>query len=316
MEQLKVLTETVFRGNPKWTKDDMPDLDGKVAIVTGGAVGCGYETVKGLLEKNASVVIATRSAEKANKAIEILLKDTSINASKVKFIHLDLGDLSSIKGFVDEFNKFAPRLDYLILNAGVMMSPYDSKTKDGYELQFGTNVVGHFALVKALLPTLEDSAKKTNVRVVWLSSTSHWSAPKPAIQYDDLHILKAGKGLMGDQVRYGQSKAGDILLAFHMNRVYSKKNITTLAVHPGAIATELQRHMGENFVTRLMNSILLWPTPYGALNSLYAATSPKIKGGEYIIPWATATKARSDLYDEKAQTELWDYCEKQVALHQ
>ncbi|KAG8678437.1 hypothetical protein FRC08_017779 [Ceratobasidium sp. 394] len=146
-----------FPGKPDWSTDQIPDLTGQTMIVTGGNAGIGRETSKALLNKNAKVYLAARSKSKADKAIEWLKTETGGRAPI--FLELDLADLASVRQAAEEFRRKEPELHVLFNNAGVMVSPVELKTADGYDLQFGTNVLGHYLFTTLLLPTLIHTAQ-------------------------------------------------------------------------------------------------------------------------------------------------------------
>ncbi|KZV80273.1 NAD(P)-binding protein, partial [Exidia glandulosa HHB12029] len=173
---MNVLSEAL-PPKPKWTAKDMPDCTGKVFIVTGGNSGIGLETVKELLKKGGKVYLAARSQSKADEAIEQLATDIG---KKAIFLELDLGSLSSVKRAAQTFIDLEPRLDGLINNAGVMGSPADMLTSEGYDLQFGTNVLGHWYFTKLLLPVLvatSDAHPEDKPRVIHVSSNGHRMCP-------------------------------------------------------------------------------------------------------------------------------------------
>jgi retinol dehydrogenase-12 len=305
------IRETLFLGSPLWDDSrDVPDLSGKVAIVTGGGVGCGLRVTRAFMKKNCHVFIATRSKEKSDAAIAKLRDE--IKTGEVTFIRVDLGDLSTIKPFADEFTKLSSKLDILVCNAGVMSPPDGSKTKDGYELQLGTNTIGHFALTQALLPILLSTAEQThNVRVVHVSSNAHRMAPRPSIPWDDEAFWnKTGSKFP----QYGASKCGNILIAQQMDALYREKGIITTCCNPGAIKSDLQRYH-SSFERWIMNTFMLYPIEYGGIVITCSATSPNLKGGEYLVPWGRTMSPRRELLEDTLQKETWSRLVLEIKKH-
>jgi NAD(P)-dependent dehydrogenase (short-subunit alcohol dehydrogenase family) len=255
----------------KWDSSSVPDQKGRVSIVTGSSSGIGYETARVLADKNATVIIAVRNLEKGNAAadkIRVEKEDTG-----VKVMELDLANLESVRSFAVKFKEDFDRLDLLINNAGVMMPPH-SRTADGFELQFGTNHLGHFALTGFLL---EHILKTENSRIVTVSSTGHKSGK---LDFDDLNWEKRKYKKMKT---YADSKIANIYFTFELQRKLEEAGSKTIAVasHPGWTATELQRHVGLlNFLNRFFSQSI----DMGALPTLLAATDAEVKGGDYFGP--------------------------------
>ncbi len=285
-------------------------LKGKRVIITGANSGIGYETVKELADQGAHVVMAVRSKEKGQKAMEALIADHPDRS--IELMTLDLADLKSIHQFVDMYCAQFDSLDLLINNAGVMIPPY-SKTKDGFELQFGSNHLGHFALTGLLLPVLK---KTKHSRVVTLSSLAHRGA---AIYFDNLDGSKGYKGFKF----YGQSKLANLLFSKELDQRLKASGIETLSIasHPGVSSTNLFK-MGGKLGKRLMN-LFFQPASMGALPSIYAATEPSLNGGEYIGPdgrgqrrgYPTIEHPAKGVYDEETMKKLWDVSEELTGVH-
>ncbi|MEJ2054946.1 MAG: oxidoreductase [Calditrichaceae bacterium] len=207
--------------NQNWTKDNIPDQKNRVIIVTGSSSGIGFEAAKALAEKNAAIIIAVRNEEKGKHAIE-RIKEAYAGA-RVELMLLDLADLKSVKEFADTFKKKYNRLDLLINNAGVMIPPY-SKTKDGFELQFGTNHLGHFALTGLLIDPI---LKTEGSRIVNVSSGAHRYGN---INFDDLNWEKRK---YKKWTSYGDSKIANLYFTYELQR---KRALPTLraAIDPDA----------------------------------------------------------------------------------
>ena len=285
----------------KWSQDNIPDLSGKTTIVTGANSGIGYETAKALATKNATVIMACRNADKANQAI-IDIKQDVANAS-LDFIQLDLADLTSVKAFTDNFQAKYDKLDILINNAGVMIPPY-TKTKDGFEVQFGANHLGHFALTGQLINTIRTTP---NARVVNVSSTAHRMGTG-TINFDDLHSEKEYKAMPA----YAQSKLANLLFTRQLNHFFGNSGIDAIATsaHPGWTATNLLVNAG---FFKLLNPIFAQKMPMGALPTLYAAVE-NLEANAYAGPsgwqemrgYPKLVDMTDSAKDDALAKQLWD----------
>ena len=311
---MDLLREINIFGATEWDEDkDIPDLTGKVAIITGGAGGCGYRAAIAFLKKNCKVIIASRSKDKADAAIKTLRDE--IKTGDVSFIRVDLGDLKTIKPFAEEFARSSSSLDILINNAGVMLAPDGSKTSDGYELQIGTNVIGHFALFQALLSILLVTARQTGqVRIVNVSSFVHRFASRPPITWDDDKFWFKSSGLRARNARYAASKAGNVLINTKMHESYGHHGLVCVSCHPGIINTDLHRQI-TGLPRWFLNQLIFQPAEKGGINITCAATSPKLKGNEYIVPWGRVGKPRAQLKDYSLATETWNRLIIEIQSH-
>lgn len=266
--------------NGHWTATNIPDQTGKVIVITGANSGLGYEATRLLAQKGAEVIMACRNSDKATQARNEILQQLP-NAT-VHAMRLDLSSLDSIGAFATALHKNYDRLHILMNNAGVMATPY-RKTADGFELQFGTNHLGHYALTGLLLDLL---LPVPDSRIVTLSST--------AVEIGRMHFddLMFEKGSYSRWAAYGQSKLANLLFAQELQRRLSAKGYTTrsLAAHPGFASTNLQ-HAGFQMdgggqQYGLMRFLLRFAhTPeIGVLSQLFAATSPDAAGGAYYGP--------------------------------
>ncbi|WP_394237127.1 oxidoreductase [Niallia oryzisoli] len=285
------------------------DLTGKTAIITGANSGIGYGAAKDFVRNGARVIMAVRNEDKGKVARERILQENPQAAIDV--MRIDLADLASIRSFADAIKGQLDSLDLLINNAGVMMPPH-SKTKDGFELQFGSNHLGHFALTGQLLPLLKNTPGS---RVVTVSSLAHKGSE---ILFDN---LDGSKGYKKFQF-YGQSKLANLMFARELDKRLKQHGLETisLACHPGISSTNLfkfGKKDAPNFMKSLMDK-LLQPADMGALPTIYAATHPSLKGGEYIGPDG---KGRRKGYpaldtphpvanDEDVINKLWEISEK------
>lgn len=309
-----------FPPKPQWSVDQIPDLTGQVIVVTGGNAGIGRETCKVLLDRGAKVYMAARSKSKANEAIEWIRAET--NGKTPLFLELDLANLESVRRAAEEFRQKEQELHVLFNNGGVMAAPVEMKTSNGYDLQFGTNVLGHYLFTTLLLPVLIRTAQRYGpVRVVNTSSSGHWLAPEGGINYASLvrndPIADEIRKEMGPKPLYAQSKWGNIVFANELARRYEAQGIISSSLHPGAIRTELQRHSPLSGVAKLLLDWVFWPAPYGALTQLYAGTTPEglELSGKYLSPFARLSKSRADTQDEDAGKRLWAWLEEQVKLN-
>jgi NAD(P)-dependent dehydrogenase (short-subunit alcohol dehydrogenase family) len=287
-----------FSGGVSFTASDIPSLEGKVILVTGGNSGLGKQSVLEFARHGAKEIwLASRSTEKSDEAIADIKKE--VPDANIKPLSLDLNSLESVRNAARTFTQSSEQLDILMLNAGIMAAPA-GLTKDGYELQFGTNHVGH-----APLPG-------SDVRVVVLTSAGAAMAPTGGIQFDS---LKTKAEEMATWTRYGQSKLANALFARQLAREHP--SWTTAAVHPGVISTNLGQHVRNMhwvFGTLLsVARLVLTTVEAGTRNQLWAATAPRgeIKSGEMYFPVGDLTGGRRGPYynDDALAKKLWDWTE-------
>ena len=289
-----------------WTTENLKNQDGKTFLITGANTGIGFETALELSKKSGFVILAGRSREKINQAI---LDITSIvpNA-KLEAGIVDLTDLKSVKAFAESINQKHSRLDVLINNAGVMFPP-PSKTKEGYELQFGVNFIAHFALAAHLF----DLIKKTkNSRIVTLSSIAHKNG---IIDFENLKLEKPFEKFR----EYGQSKVADLIFAIELQRRLQETdtNVISVGAHPGISKTELLRTDNPEMIDQFPHMT----ANQGAFSSLYAATE-EIAGGSYIGPngenemtgFPSPAFITDYANDEIIGKMLWAYTEKELGI--
>ncbi len=292
-----------------WNTEQIGSLRGKDIIITGGSSGIGLEAAKVLAAKGASVTLAVRNVEKGKKVVE---KAVSLNHDAVMDVmHLDLADLKSIKDFADRYRASHKHLHILINNAGVMIPPF-RKTRDGFESQFGTNHLGHFAITAHLLPLLLATPRS---RVV---STSSIAARKGKIHFDNLD----GSRGYNPMKFYRQSKLANLLFAIELQHRLELAGTSTISVacHPGiSVSNLLSRGSGKepNQLLKNMMRIVAQPAHKGALPTLFAATNPDLKGGEYIGPDGPGnrkgnpvqTTEASQLFNKEIAAKLWELSE-------
>jgi NAD(P)-dependent dehydrogenase (short-subunit alcohol dehydrogenase family) len=259
----------------KWTTQNIPDLTGRVIIVTGANSGIGYEAAKEFARKGAQTILASRSVDKAQGALSQIWKE--IPNAKVEIMQLDLASQRSIHAFAEAFKSNFARLDVLVNNAGIMMVRYGT-TEDGFERQFGTNHLGHFALTGLLIDVLKHTP---NSRVVNVSSNGHRQG---TMDFDNL-MFKGGKGYspMG---AYGRTKLANLLFTYELQRRFEETGMNSIATaaHPGLTNTDLADHLPGVKLLRPFVGWIIQNAAMGALPTLRAAVDPAAKGGQYFGP--------------------------------
>ena len=292
----------------RWTTADIPDQSGRVAIVTGANSGLGLITARELARAGARVIMACRNTSKGAAAgAEIR---AAVPSADVELAALDLGSLDSVRAFVRAFEERGVALDLLINNAG-LMAPPRSETADGFELQFGTNHLGHFALTAQLIGLMT----KDDARVVTLSSGAHHIGK---IDFDDLNWTRRYSRWRA----YGQSKLANLTFALELNRRLraAGSNVTSVGAHPGYSATNLQSAAApalDRAVMVISNKVMAQSADMGTLPTLYAATKPGVEGGTYVGPdgfmeqrgYPGPVTPSSAARDEATGRRLWEVSE-------
>ncbi|KAF9884471.1 hypothetical protein FE257_001732 [Aspergillus nanangensis] len=295
---------------------DIQDLSGKVIFVTGGNAGLGKETILQLARHGPSrIYLAARNATKAQEAITSIQKTLS-SPLDIRHIPLDLTSFASIRAAAAKFTSECDRLDLLVLNAGTMANPPDL-TKEGFEIQLGTNHIGHFLLTKLLLPTLRQTITSTkpspDVRVITLTSVGSHTAPSFDVMTSTLALLE-----VHTLVRYGASKAANLLFAAELARRYPE--IMSVSVHPGVVSSGLYRYTGEMslFARAIfgLSSLFSRNVRTGAMNQLWAAgvDRRRLKNGAYYVPIGARGSSRFE-GDAYLARRLWEWTEEQIAAH-
>lgn len=298
--------------NRNWTAADIPSQKGLSVVITGTG-GIGYETALAMTRAGADVIMAGRNKEKGEEAIR---KIKNMNPTgNICFEKLDLADLASIEAFGERIKTQRKRLDILINNAAVMNPPQRKVTKDGFELQMGTNYLGHFALTAHLLPLL---LKGNKPRVVTMSSIAHRQG---VINFDNLQSEQSYIPM----VAYSQSKLACMMFAFELQRQSDASGwgISSMGAHPGISRTELiPNGAGKNspagIARRLFGPVFFQPAAHGAWPSLYAATAKEAAGGAYYGPsrmnemrgYPTVAKIAPQAKDIEVASKLWEVSEK------
>jgi NAD(P)-dependent dehydrogenase (short-subunit alcohol dehydrogenase family) len=294
----------------RWTVERIPDQSGRLAIVTGANSGLGLVAARELARAGAQVVLACRNLQKGESALREC--EAAAPGPKLSLEELDLASLDSVRAFAERFRAEHDGLDLLINNAGVMATPR-RRTADGFELQFGTNHLGHFALTGLLIGQMEG---REDARVVTLSSTAHRMG---RIAFDNL----GGERRYFRWRAYGQSKLANLLFALELDRRLraAGSSIKSMAAHPGYAATNLQ-HAGppglDSAVMHVTNRVLAQSDEMGALPILYAATEPGLDGGTFAGPDGVLEQrghpkpvsASGAARDEDVAGRLWDVSER------
>ncbi len=292
----------------KWTTADIPDQTGRTAVITGANTGLGYETAAALAAKGAQVVIAVRNLDKGEQAARGIVQ--AHPGATVTVQELDLSSLESVRAAADKLRSTHDSIDLLINNAGVMFTP-KSTTKDGFEMQFGTNHLGHFAFTNLLLDRV---LAAPGSRVVTVSSLNHRTA-RCGLRFHDLQSDRSYSRVGA----YGEAKLANLLFTYELQRRLRGTDTIAVAAHPGGSKTDLMRNLPRVLapVTRLMDSFFQ-SADMGALPTLRAATDPGVLGGQYYgpdgfaeqrgYPKIVASSAASHDFD--AQRRLWTVSEE------
>lgn len=292
-----------------WSENNIPDLKGKVIIVTGATSGLGKEATRILTQKNATVVMAVRNTKKA-EAVAQEIKKQHPNA-QIDIKEMDLSSLASVKLFANNVLKNYDQLDVLINNAGIMACPFD-KTQDGYEIQMGTNHLGHFALTGLLMPLLETTK---NARIVATSSLGHRMGH---IDFDDINWEKRK---YNSSKAYADSKLANLYFTYALANKFNseKKDIKVTVAHPGWTRTDLQKH---SWYMRMLNPLFSQGPDQGVLPTLRAAFDPNANSGDYFGPSRffemhgspIVVKSNERSHDKEAAKKLWHISEELTSI--
>jgi NAD(P)-dependent dehydrogenase (short-subunit alcohol dehydrogenase family) len=292
---------------PNWNITDIPDQTGRVAVVTGSNTGLGFETANALAGRGARVVLAVRNLDKGKEAATAIAATTP--GADVALQELDLGSLESVRAAAEQLKADHDRIDLLINNAGLMYPSPRQSTTDGFEIQFGTNHLGHFALTGLLLDRLTQAAGS---RIVTVSSIGH--RINAAIHFDDLQWERGYNRVAA----YGQSKLANLLFTYELQRRLAAANASTIAVaaHPGGSDTDLMRHLPA--VLSPVVKVISQSAAMGALPQLRAATDLGVAGGEYYGPdgfggmrgYPKAVESSKQSHDVDLQRRLWTVSEE------
>jgi NAD(P)-dependent dehydrogenase (short-subunit alcohol dehydrogenase family) len=292
-----------------WTADAIPDLTGKNAVVTGSSSGIGFETARALAVHGATVILACRNMEKARAAAARILGECP--SAKVRRLHLDLSDLASVRRFAGEFGGLFEKLDILVNNAGILLVPF-GRTADGFELHFGVNHLGHFALTGLLIDRILGAP---GARVVTVASASHLVA---AINFENLNGEKGYSRWRA----YTRSKLANLLFTFELQRRFERlrAGAAAVAAHPGWTATNLFTHWPA---VGGLSKTFAQSAAMGALPTLYAAAASGVRGGEYFGPggflhlsgFPVRERAEGKPRDPAAAARLWKVSETMTGVY-
>jgi NAD(P)-dependent dehydrogenase (short-subunit alcohol dehydrogenase family) len=293
----------------RWTATNVPDQTGRTAVITGANTGIGFETAAVLAGRGASVVLAVRNLDKGKDAAARIAAATP--GAAVAIQRLDLSSLDSVRAAAEELRSRHDTIDLLVNNAGVMYTPR-STTADGFELQFGTNHLGHFALTGLLLDRLLPAAGS---RVITVSSIGHRILAR--IHFDDLQFERRYNRIAA----YGQAKLANLMFTFELQRRLAPHHTTiAVAAHPGGSNTELDRNLPAPLrtVSRVLSPLIGQSAAMGALPTLRAATDPAVRGGQYYGPdgfretrgHPTLVQSSAQSHDADAQHRLWAVSEQ------
>ncbi|KAJ5595023.1 uncharacterized protein N7459_001231 [Penicillium hispanicum] len=295
---------------------DIPDLTGKTIFITGGTNGIGAAAATHFANHNAAhIYISGRNAKSAEKVIDEVRASGS--KTTVSFVQCDLASLASVKRAAEQFVSQTTQLDILICNAGVMALP-PGLTADGYEIQFGTNHLGHALLIKKLLPLLETRANGgDDARIIILTSDGARLHPKGGIIFEDLKTVQ-DFCVGGPWLRYAQSKLANLMYARELSRRYP--GITSVSVHPGVVATSLVGSLGvmDKAIVYGANLGNLLKPEEGAYNQVWAATTTqKLQNGAWYEPVGKLAESKLDKTskDNALAERLWEWTEEHLAAY-
>ncbi|KZV62184.1 NAD(P)-binding protein [Peniophora sp. CONT] len=299
-----------FPPKAAWTPENIPDLSGKIVIVTGGNSGVGKETCKALLAHNAKVYLAARSPARAQNAIDELKTQTGKEAI---FLKLDLSDLKQVRQAASDFLSKEETLNVLFCNAGVMGTPADTLTEQAYDMQLGTNVLGHYLFTTLLLPALRQATSNSGEKARVVSTTSLASGLTNTLHFE-WFADGPERRKQAPMTLYNDSKFGNLVFARELARRHGDVLVST-ACNPGTLKTELSRHSGA--MEAFMLSLLQYPAHMGAYTQLWSGTSPEGAdlNGKYLIPWARVGTPNPAAMEPEIGKKLWEYMEAECAKY-
>jgi len=292
----------------------MPDLTGRVVVVTGGNAGIGKVMCRELLAHNARVYMLCRNPTKAEAAIEELKSATG--KSTIWPIQCDLCSLPSVLSAARELLAWEDKLHLLFCNAGMSERKVEELTEEGYDLAFGVNVLAHAYLIKLLLPRMCETAKRCEegtVRVVNLASSAPWAAPKSGIDYTTLKDSPARTKAYDRGLSYFQSKWANVAYTHSLASHYplADNHVLFLALDPGWISTQMWAFQ-DGFAGWVLQNYILSDVEHGALTPLFVGTAEGVRQGAFYVPWAREGRSRPDTGKKDKQERLWDWIEKEL----
>lgn len=305
--ELRQAVRNLWTPQPHYTESEYPDLTSKTFVITGGHSGVGLAATQLLIDKGAKVVLVGRSREQAKHVLDELPEGT------YDFAEADLADLSTIRSAGDYIVNQYPEIHGVILNAGIAFKPY-SLTPQGHEYQWGTNVVGHHALMKCLDPAVIKTAHSSapgSVRIVWVSSSAVIISNVPGgINFDDMSYKESQPSALQ---LYSQSKIGNAYQAYLWSKNHPDSGVVSVSVDPGNLKSNIGRHTPKT-MTRAFE-YLLYPSKYGAYTELAALLAPGVEDGDHLIPWGLKGHLRNDVDEGRRGgkgEELWKILEENV----
>ena len=302
--------------NEKWGTNEIPSQKGKIVLITGATSGIGLEAAKVLSEKGARLILPMRNLEKGKNAVQEIKQ--RFPAAEVACLLMDISDFDSVREFAEKVKTEYTQLDLLLNNAGIMWPPQRFLSKQGHDMQFATNHLGHFLLTGLLLPLIKATP---NSRVVTQSSVLHKKTQgqnfEPIIQFDDLSFSQN----FDTKKAYAQSKLANLLFTYELDRRFKASHTQAIATasHPGYTATNLQKDAG--FVMKIMNIVLAQKVNMGVLPILRAATAPNLTGAEFFGPtkmnelkgYPALVQSSETSYDPALAKKLWEVSEGLVS---
>ncbi|KAH8101393.1 NAD(P)-binding protein [Cristinia sonorae] len=299
---LSVMRQQHLPYKTAFTAKQMPDLTGRVAIVTGGNSGIGRATMKSLLNRNAKAYMASRSRSRAEKAIRELREETGKEAS---FLELDLSSLRSVQQAAKTFLSKEQELHILFNNAGLMPTSMDKLTTEGYDMQYGTHVLGHFLFQELLLDALTSGTSSSPDKHTRIITTTSSGAHLSTVNFGTLRDGPERRKVRLDNL-YFQSKFLNGVVAYESARRYAKRKVLSFSVDPGSVRTEFFRNHPPA-IRRIVEKFCVSPEQ-GAVSLLWAGTMPEAiqHNGQYIVPWAHVGRCRKEMYDRALGEQVWE----------
>ncbi|KZT56740.1 NAD(P)-binding protein [Calocera cornea HHB12733] len=306
----------MFPSAPEWSFADMPDLSGRVALVTGGNAGIGKVMCRELLRHGARVYMLCRSPSKAAAAVaELQSQLPASSAARITSLACDLSALPSVHSAARLLLAHEPALHLLFCNAGLFMCPREDLTEQGYDMQFGVNLLAHAYLIRLLLPAMQRTAVNAPqgaVRVVITSSSGANFAPPEGIDYVTLKDSAARTKRYNPYAAYYQSKWANVAYTHGLAAHYplAAHRVLFVANDPGFIRTQIWDW--QDPLRRWLRGMVLYDAEHGALTPLYAGTAPGVRQGGVYVPWAKEGRSRDDTLRSDLQDKLWNWVEQEL----
>lgn len=317
LDFVKAIWTQHFPPAPNYTEKNIASQEGRIFLITGANQGLGYELAKLLYPTGAKIYMASRSEERTLQAIQKIQEAHSetVTPGTLKFLHVDMADLTSVKSAAIKFASQEERLDVLWNNAGIGAAPLGSTTAQNLECHIGTNCVAPWLFTQLLLPQLQRAAKSApegQVRIVWTSSLMvDTFAPPGGI---DFKTIDAGK-TTDSNVDYANSKVGHWFISHEAARAWKSYGISSVVQNPGNLNTEAYRYV-PGMLRKFLQTFLLYETKYGAYTMAYAGLSEEVVSGDYVWPWGRKGRSpRTDIHEaigKGASEKFWAWCEERA----